>query len=103
MTALVEVTQEDREASKELRHEIQRQIGNREGLGLIENGDFDVQLLGRHRIAALEEAARVAEEVRDGFLSPEYATGQPLSSFQERFACNQVVDAIRKAKEGSRG
>ena len=44
------------------------------------------------------EAARciaIAEQVRDGFLSEEYAVGQPLSSIQERFACNQVIEAIR--------
>lgn len=36
----------------------------------------------------------IAIAVRDGFLSEEYAVGQPLSSHQERFACNQVIEAI---------
>lgn len=36
----------------------------------------------------------IARETRDGFLSPEYATDQPMSSFQERFACDQVAQAI---------
>lgn len=36
------------------------------------------------RAEAFEEAAKIAEAERDAFLSPEYATGQPLSSFAER-------------------
>jgi hypothetical protein len=33
------------------------------------------------------------------FLSPEYATGQPLSSFSERFACRAVANAIKVAAD----
>lgn len=29
------------------------------------------------------------------FLSEEYAVGQPISSIQERFACEQCAQAIR--------
>ena len=47
--------------------------------------------------AAWEEAAKIAEAKALEFLSPEYATGQPLSSFNERFACEQVASAIRAA------
>ena len=47
------------------------------------------------RNAIIEECAKVAEAQAQEFLSPEYATGQPLSSFQERFACGQVASAIR--------
>ncbi|HQR14190.1 MAG TPA: hypothetical protein PLZ37_06475 [Nitrospira sp.] len=47
--------------------------------------------------AAWEEAARIAEAKAVEFLSPEYATGQPFSSFNERFACEQVASAIRAA------
>lgn len=43
----------------------------------------------------IEECARVAEAKAAEFLSPEYAVGQPLSSFNERFACEQVASAIR--------
>lgn len=43
---------------------------------------------------AIARALEIAREVRDGFLSEEYATGQPVSSFQERFACDQVARAI---------
>lgn len=39
-------------------------------------------------IAALEEQQRT-------FLSPEYATGQPLSSMMERFACDRCIEALR--------
>ena len=51
---------------------------------------------------ALEEAKRravarclqIIRETRDGFLSPEYAVDQPLSSIMERFACDQCALAI---------
>ena len=45
--------------------------------------------------AAYEDAAKIAEAKAVEFLSPEYATGQPFSSFNERFACGQVAIAIR--------
>jgi len=45
--------------------------------------------------AAYEDAAKIAEAKAVEFLSPEYATGQPFSSFNERFACEQVASAIR--------
>jgi hypothetical protein len=45
--------------------------------------------------AAYEECAKIAEQQEQEFLSPEYATDQPLSSFSERFACSQVAAAIR--------
>lgn len=44
--------------------------------------------------AAIARCIEIARETRDGFLSPQYATDQPLSSFQERFACDQVAQAI---------
>ena len=43
---------------------------------------------------AIARCIAIAREVRDGFLSPEYATDQPLSSMMERFACDQVAQAI---------
>lgn len=45
--------------------------------------------------AALEKAAQVCEAQEATFLAPEYAAEQPLSSFQERFACRQCAAAIR--------
>ena len=42
-----------------------------------------------------ERAAKVCEDQSKAFLSPEYATGQPLSSFSERFACDLCASAIR--------
>lgn len=50
--------------------------------------------LSRHRIATIEECAKACEQQAKDFLSPEYATGQPLSSFSERFACGQCAEAI---------
>lgn len=44
----------------------------------------------------LDMAAGECEKRREDFLSPEYATGQPLSSFSERFACNECASAVRQ-------
>jgi hypothetical protein len=58
-----------------------------------------VALEARERVIAVtmmrEAAAHACEEQARTFLSPEYATGQPLSSFNERFACKECADAIR--------
>lgn len=63
---------------------------------------FDAWLaahFARHREAArreaLEEAARACLEEQASYLSPEYATGQPLSSLMERLACSRCATAIR--------
>ena len=52
-------------------------------------------------IAALargaEQAIGIVRNTRDGFLSDQYATPQPLGSIQERFACDQCVDAIEQS------
>ncbi|HVA92152.1 MAG TPA: hypothetical protein VNL71_20190 [Chloroflexota bacterium] len=48
--------------------------------------------------AAKLAAIALCEEQRTIFLSPEYATGQPLSSLQERFACSRCVEAIAALK-----
>lgn len=45
--------------------------------------------------AMRERCAQACEDQAASFLSPQYATGQPLSSFPERFACQQCADAIR--------
>ncbi len=55
------------------------------------------------RIAQLEAAVEVerercaviCEEQAQVFGSDEYATGQPMSSFKERFACESNAAAIR--------
>lgn len=44
---------------------------------------------------AIEHAAQSCETQSVLFLDPAYATGQPLSSFQERFACEQCAMAVR--------
>jgi len=51
----------------------------------------------RLRNETLEEAAQIAEKVRDDFLSEEYVVPQPIGSLQERFACDEVAAAIRAA------
>lgn len=44
--------------------------------------------------SGLKAGAEICERIMMGFLSPEYATGQPMSSIQERFACQQCREAI---------
>ena len=47
---------------------------------------------------ATEKAAQVCEERAKAFLLPEYASGQPMSSLAERFACSECATAIRSGK-----
>jgi len=42
-----------------------------------------------------ERCAVICEEQAQVFGSDEYATGQPMSSFKERFACESNAAAIR--------
>lgn len=49
--------------------------------------------------AEREACAKVCEELRDSFLSPQYATGQPMSSIGERFAAGRCAEAIRARGE----
>jgi hypothetical protein len=51
------------------------------------------------RDGAYARAAEVCEEQQKVFGSDHYATGQPFSSFNERFACGACADAIRQLKE----
>jgi len=46
-----------------------------------------------------EACAKVCEKQIKIFLSPQYATGQPLSSFRERHAVASCVEAIRARGE----
>ena len=55
------------------------------------------------RASTIEECAKVAEAKAAEYLSPEYATGQPMSSFSERFACGQIADAIRSLTKAGKG
>lgn len=47
-----------------------------------------------------EACAKICEAEEQAFLSPEYATGQPMSSFEERFACRTCAAAIRARTTG---
>jgi hypothetical protein len=51
------------------------------------------------RNAALEEAAKICDEQSAIFLSDTYATHQPISSINERFACGQIKEAILALKD----
>jgi hypothetical protein len=55
----------------------------------------DVAQSSQVRLATIEECARIAEAQAQEFLSPEYASNQPLGSFCERFACDEVGKSIR--------
>lgn len=48
--------------------------------------------------AERERCAMICEQQAEAFKSPEYASGQPLSSVSERFACGCCAEAIRKGK-----
>ncbi len=43
---------------------------------------------------AVARCIQIILNTRDSFLSPEYAPGQPVSSMNERFACDRCIDAI---------
>lgn len=45
---------------------------------------------------AVARCIEIVRETRDGFLSEQYAVDQPMSSFLERFACDQVAEAIQQ-------
>jgi hypothetical protein len=53
------------------------------------------RLLDAERLSATERAAKICDQQADEFLSPQYATNQPFSSVQERFACRECAAAIR--------
>lgn len=55
----------------------------------------DCDEIARAILAERERCAKVCEAAAKQFLSPEYATGQPLSSFAERFACDTCAEGIR--------
>lgn len=63
------------------------------------SGEWDDQAYVQAALAAIvettERTVRMVEQQQQVFLSPEYATGQPMSSHQERFACGQIADALR--------
>jgi hypothetical protein len=46
--------------------------------------------------ATVAKCIEIIRGVRDGFLSPEYATDQPMSSFSERFACDAAIAEIQQ-------
>ena len=51
----------------------------------------------------LEKAAKECDEQAQDFLSPQYATHQPLSSLEERFACRQCATRIRALASNPEG
>ena len=51
--------------------------------------------------AGLDRAAEIADEQRQAFFDPQYAIPQPIGSISERFACDQIINAIRAEREKS--
>lgn len=64
--------------------------------GIREEGEICACNAPTSEAAAMRErAAKVCEDQMQIFLSPQYATGQPLSSITERLACVRCAAAIR--------
>lgn len=63
-----------------------------------DNGHIDAlwyeEVLKQYGRLVQEAAAQLCVKQRDEFLSPEYAVGQPISSFSERFACSELERKI---------
>lgn len=57
----------------------------------------DAAVLAMHKIilAERERCAAVCEDQAQLFLSPQYASNQPIGSITERFACAECATAIR--------
>jgi len=47
-------------------------------------------------LAERERCAKMCEAQKEAFLSPEYASNQPLGSLLERFACDECATSIRQ-------
>ena len=94
-------------------NDLDRKAAAHRWMGALPREQFDLLLLLLNEQAvaarltaerdALERAAVIADEVSAGFLSPDYAAGQPLSSLTERMACSMCAAAIRAAKEQDNG
>lgn len=50
--------------------------------------------MGEAERRVVARCIEIIRETRDGFLSEQYAVGQPIASFSERFACDQAAQAI---------
>lgn len=50
------------------------------------------------RRAVIDECIQSVKAQRETFSSAEYATGQPHSSFGERFACKSCIEALEGLK-----
>jgi hypothetical protein len=48
----------------------------------------------------MKRAAEICEKMSGEFLSPRYASNQPIGSLTERFACDECVRAILSEAEG---
>lgn len=46
------------------------------------------------RAKAILDCIAKVQQMHDGFLSPEYATGQPVSSITERITCRMIQDQL---------
>lgn len=67
--------------------------------GQVEAGAAEIERLRAALSQEREACAKVAEDLAQVYLSPQYATGQPMSSFVERHVCGQIAVAIRARGE----
>jgi hypothetical protein len=66
---------------------------------VLKPSDLEVKLAALAVAKEREACAKVCESLRDSFLSPRYATGQPMSSIRERFAAGRCAELIRARGE----
>lgn len=57
--------------------------------------DLATLIVAEAIVAERERCAKICEAQKEGFLSPEYASNQPLGSLPERFACDECAQSIR--------
>lgn len=82
----------DRPASPDLRAEADRVFADVQRAVLVEDAKAVIAKALRARD---ERAARICEQQRQDFLSPQYAANQPFGSISERFGCTRCAEAIR--------
>lgn len=89
---LAERQKHDLPTSPDIQAEAERVFADVQRAVLVEDAK---QVIANALRARDERAAQICEEQRQVFLSPQYATGQPFSSFAERLGCTRCAEAIR--------
>lgn len=90
---LAERQKHDRPASPDLQAEAERVFADVQRAVLVDDAKAEIAKVLQARD---ERAAQICEQQAREFLSPQYASNQPLGSFCERFACDECAKAIRE-------